>query len=133
MSVFDRLQPPATARLLGAELVSEDAAAGIVEMAFHPNESMLNPRGMVQGGIVAAMLDDTMGPALLSLTGGKVLPASIDLNVSFIRPVKPGRVLARARVVHRGRSVVFLEAELFDADGKMLARATSSAVPLDIG
>jgi uncharacterized protein (TIGR00369 family) len=94
---------------------------------------MLNPRGMVQGGIVAAMLDDTMAPALISMTGGKLLPSSIDLNVSFIRPVKPGRVVGKGRVVNRGRTVMFLEAELFDTEGRLLARATSSAIPVEIG
>jgi uncharacterized protein (TIGR00369 family) len=131
MSVFDRFPPPATAQLLGAELVSESPSDGTIEMAFNPNASMLNPAGVVQGGIVAAMLDDTMGPALISLTGGKVMPSSVDLNVSFIRPVKPGRVIAK--VVNRGRSIVFLEAELFDSDGRLLARSTSSAIPVEIG
>jgi uncharacterized protein (TIGR00369 family) len=133
MSVFDRFPPPATAQLLGAELISESPSDGTIEMAFNPNASMLNPAGVVQGGIVAAMLDDTMGPALISLTGGKVMPSSIDLNVSFIRPVKPGRVIAKGRVVNRGRSIVFLEAELFDSDGRLLARSTSSAIPVEIG
>ena len=133
MSVFDRLTPPATAKLFGTELVAENSSEGVIEFAFHPNETMLNPRGMVQGGIIAAMLDDTMAPALISLTDGKLLPASIDLNVSFIRPVKPGRVIGKGRVVNRGRTVVFLEAELFDTEGRLLARATSSAVPLEIG
>jgi len=133
MSVFDRFPPPATAQLLGAELVSESPSDGTIEMAFNPNASMLNPAGVVQGGIVAAMLDDTMGPALISLTGGKVMPSSVDLNVSFIRPVKPGRVIAKGRVVNRGRSIVFLEAELFDSDGRLLARSTSSAIPVEIG
>ena len=66
MSVFDRLTPPATAKLFGTELVAENSSEGVIEFAFHPNETMLNPRGMVQGGIIAAMLDDTMAPALIS-------------------------------------------------------------------
>ena len=68
MSVFDRLTPPATAKLFGTELVAENSSEGVIEFAFPPNETMLNPRGMVQGGIIAAMLDDTMAPALISLT-----------------------------------------------------------------
>ena len=70
---------------------------------------------------------------LRALFGGKVMPSSVDLNVSFIRPVKPGRVIAKGRVVNRGRSIVFLEAELFDSDGRLLARSTSSAIPVEIG
>jgi uncharacterized protein (TIGR00369 family) len=131
-SVFDNFPIPPAARLLGWELISERSEEGVIEIAFHPNETMLNPRGTVQGGIVAAMLDDTMGPALFSMTGGKVVASSVDLNVSFIRPVQPGRVLARGRVISKGRAIAFLEAELFDTEGKLLARATSSAVPVEL-
>lgn len=126
-SVFDRLPAPPCAKLLGWELLGEWPEEGRIEIAFHPTESMLNPRGTVQGGFVAAMLDDTMGPALVSMTGGTEVPASIDINVSFLKPVMPGRVIARGRVVGRGRNIAFLEAELFDDAGVLLARATSSA------
>ncbi|MFX8620491.1 PaaI family thioesterase, partial [Acinetobacter baumannii] len=79
--------------------MAEDPAAGTIEVAFTPDARMLNPQGPVQGGFVAAMLDDTMGPALVSMSGGKVMPSSVDLTVSFIRPVRPGRVIGRGRVV----------------------------------
>ena len=123
--------PPAPA-LLGWELIAEDQAPGTIEVAFRPDEWMLNPQGTVQGGFVAAMLDDTMGPAPVSMTGGKTMPSSVDLTVSFIRPVLPGRVVGHGRVVKAGRSIVFLEGELFDEAGRLLARATSSAVPVAI-
>ena len=133
MSFFTDKPAPPCAKLLGWELVAEYPQEGRIEIAFHPNETMLNPRGTIQGGFVAAMLDDTMGPALVSMTGGTIAPSSIDINVSFVRPVKPGRVIGKGRVVNKGRSIIFLEAELFDLDGKLLARATSSAVPVEIG
>lgn len=131
-SFFANKPAPPAAELLGWELVSENPAAGTIEIAFHPDARMLNPQGAVQGGFVAAMLDDTMGPALVSMSGGTLMPRTIDLNISFIRPVHPGRVIGRGRVVKAGRSVVFLEGELFDEAGNLLARATSSGVPVAI-
>jgi uncharacterized protein (TIGR00369 family) len=132
VSFFANKPAPPVAELLGWELVSENPEAGTIEIAFHPDGRMVNPQGSVQGGIVAAMLDDTMGPALVSMSGGTLMPRSIDLNVSFLRPVKPGRVIGRGRVVKAGQSVAFLEGELFDEDDNLLARATSSAVPVAI-
>ena len=126
-SIFLRMPTPPAARTLGWELIAEDPDAGTIEIAFHPGEAFLNPHGTVQGGFVAAMLDDTMGPALVSKTNGVCIPASIDLNVSYIKSVKPGRVIAKGRVVSMGRTIAFLEAELFDEQGELLARATSSA------
>ncbi|MDF1853909.1 PaaI family thioesterase [Pseudooceanicola sp.] len=131
-SVFDRFPPPPIAEFLGWELISEDPETGDIEIAFHPTDEMTNVRGDVQGGIVAAMLDDTMGPALMSLTGGRCIAASLDINISYMRPMHPGRVIARGRVIRKGRTIAFLEAELFNAEGKLLARATSSAIPMEI-
>ena len=76
---------------------------------------------------MAAMLDDTMGPALVSMTDGKEAPVTIDMNVTFIRPVSPEQVIGRGRVVSRTKNTAFLEAELFDLQGNLLARSTSSA------
>lgn len=127
----DRIAPPC-AELLGWELIDQWPDEGRIELAFHPTAQMLNPRGTVQGGFVAAMLDDTMGPALVCMTDGKQVPASIDINVSFVKPVFPGRVLAKGRVVKKGRNIAFLEAELFDESGSLLARATSTAQIIDM-
>ena len=117
--------PPPTFEYLNGEVLEQ--APGRVRCLFRPTEEMTNPWGAVQGGILAAFFDDTMGPALVSMTGGAEVPASIDINVSFLKPVMPGRVIGKGRVVGRGRSVAFLEAELFDESGELLARATSSA------
>lgn len=132
-SPFDNMTAPPASQLLGWELISVQPDKGEIEIAFHPDERMLNPRGTVQGGFVAAMLDDTMGPALVSLSGGKVVPSSVDMNVSFLKPVMPGRVIGKGRVLNLGKRVAFLEAELFDEAGTLLARATSSAVPVSLG
>ena len=118
--------PPAPATL-GWELVEEWPEEGRIEIAFHPNASMLNARGTVQGGFVAAMLDDTMGPALVSMTGGKEAPVTVAMNVTFIRPVAAERVIGRGRVVDRTKTTAFLEAQLFDLAGNLLASSTSTA------
>lgn len=126
-SFFARHPAPPAAVTLGWELVAEHPAEGRIVIAFTANASMLNPRGTVQGGFVAAMLDDTMGPALVSSTGGAEMPVTLDMAVSFIAPVMPGRVIGTGRVIHRTRATAFLEAELRDEAGALLARATSTA------
>ena len=117
--------------MLGWELIDQWPDEGRIELAFLATASMLNPRGTVQGGFVAAMLDDTMGPALVTMTAGGEVPITMDMNVSFLRPVMPGRVVGRGRVISRSRTSAFLEAELFDTAGLLLARATSTARIVD--
>jgi len=101
--------------------------------AFEGRAEFLNPAGFIQGGILAAMLDDTMGPTALLVSGGTVFTATISMNVSFFQPAKPGRLFAEGRVLSMGKTIAFLEATICDADGVKLASATSSArvVPVD--
>ncbi len=126
----DMPRPPC-AETLGWELIDQWPDEGRIELAFLATASMLNPRGTVQGGFVAAMLDDTMGPALVTMTAGGQVPITMDMNVSFLRPVMPGRVVGKGRVISRSRTSAFLEAELFDTSGLLLARATSTARIVD--
>jgi uncharacterized protein (TIGR00369 family) len=122
-----RSPPPPAARLLGWTLESIDPEQGTIRVAFEATEAFLNPIGTVQGGILAAMLDDTMGPAAAALLGGTAFPQTLELKTSFVRPAYPGRLSAEASVRHRGRDILFLEGSLFDADGQLVATATATA------
>jgi uncharacterized protein (TIGR00369 family) len=125
-SVEGRAPLPAAAVTLGWELVAIDPEEGTIEVAFTAGAAFLNPAGVVQGGFLAAMLDDTMGPALVSgLEPGDFAPTT-DLHVQFLRPARPGRLLGRGRVVRRGREIGFLAGELLDEDGAVVAVATAT-------
>jgi uncharacterized protein (TIGR00369 family) len=117
--------PPAAATL-GWQLVSVSPEEGTIEVAFTAAEAFLNPAGVIQGGFLAAMLDDTLGPALVAgLDPGDFAPTA-DLHVQFLRPARPGRLLGRGRVVRRGRDIAFLAGELLDEEGAIVAAATAT-------
>ena len=118
--------PPA-AVLLGWELVSVDPDAGTIEVAFTATDQFLNPAGVIQGGFVAAMLDDTLGPALVATLGPGQFAPTTDLHVQFLRPARPGRLTGRGRIVRRGRDVAVLAGELADSSGQLVAVATATA------
>lgn len=122
-----RAEPPPAAVLLGWELVAVDPEAGTVEMSFTATEQFLNPFGAVQGGLLAAMLDDTLGPALVATLGPGESAPTTDLHVQFLRPARPGRLVGRGRIVRKGRDVGFLAGELVDDTGEVVAVATATA------
>jgi uncharacterized protein (TIGR00369 family) len=126
--VFEgRAEPPPAAVLLGWELVAVDPEAGTIEMAFHATEQFLNPFGMIQGGMLAAMLDDTLGPALVATLEPGTSAPTTDLHVQFLRPARPGRLVGRGRIVRKGRDVGFMSGELLGPDGEVVAVATATA------
>ena len=121
-----RVPLPPAAVTLGWTLVDIDPEQGTIEVAFNATEAFVNPAGVVQGGFLAAMLDDTLGPALVAgLDAGDFAPTT-DLHVQFLRPARPGRLLGRGRVVRRGRDVGFLAGELLDEQGAVVAVATAT-------
>lgn len=124
-----------SAELMGSEFVSFDAEKGELTTRFTPPPSFASPRGAVQGGLIAGFLDEVMGGALLAVTDGsehgQKLPLNLDMKLSFMRMVPLGPIIAKGRVVKAGKRVAFLEGELFDEDGRLLARATSTAIPTD--
>src|SRR5688572_12766049 len=125
-SVFDRFEAPPSAKLLGWRLRAIDPEAGTIEIGFTADQRFTNPGGTVQGGFLAAMLDDTQGPALFGHTHGEAYAPTIDFTISFLKEARPGEFVAKGRVVRLGKTIAFTEAELFDETGDLVARATFS-------
>ncbi len=124
----DAGESPHTA-LLGSQFVSFDEDTQTVTMRFDVKREMTTWRGGVQGGLVAGYLDDVMGYAYVAATGGELAPLNLELSMSLIRLIPEGPLIGKGRVVKSGRKVVFLEGELYCEDGKLMARATSTALP----
>ena len=126
-TIFDRFPRPPCADLLGWTLLEQDPARGWIKLAFEARPEFLNPAGFVQGGILSAMLDDTMGPAVFVMTEGRLYTATITMTVNFLAPAKPGPIVGEARVTQLGKTIAFAEGKLLAADGTTLATATTSA------
>jgi uncharacterized protein (TIGR00369 family) len=117
--------PPAAASL-GWTLSRAAPERGEIEICFDARDDFVNPMGRVQGGFLAAMLDDTMGPALVATLPAGQFPVTLELKVNFLRPASPGRIVGSGRVVHRGGSIAFLAGELRDEAGDVLATGTAT-------
>jgi uncharacterized protein (TIGR00369 family) len=126
-TALDDLPRPPCAELLGWEVVDARPADGWIRIRFEARPEFCNPAGVIQGGFLAAMLDDTMGPAMFIYGEGRVFTPTIDLNVSFLSPARPGPLYGEGQVVQAGKSIAFLEGKLMDLSGTLVARASASA------
>jgi uncharacterized protein (TIGR00369 family) len=125
-TALDRLTPPPSSKLLGWHLIDARPEDGWIRIGFDGKRDFCNPAGFVQGGILAAMLDDTMGPAVFVMTDGKLYTATITMTVNFLAPAKPGKIVGEATVTQLGKTVAFVEGRLMSEDGIVLATATTS-------
>lgn len=106
------LPPPLAFQALGGRIVHVDAEAGTVETEFLAPQSFANPAGHVQGGFLAAMLDDTLGPALAATLARGLFAPTLQLSVTFLRPARIGLLQGTGRVLRRGRDACHLAGEL---------------------
>lgn len=125
-TALDHLPAPPCARLLGWRVLDARPEDGWIRIGFEGRPEFCNPAGSIQGGFLAAMLDDTMGPAVFAHTEGALYTATIEMSVHYLAPAKVGPIFGEGQVVQLGKSVGFVEARLLDKDGTWLAKATAS-------
>lgn len=125
--VEGRSEPPPIAALLGFELRAVDPEAMTIEVGFTARPDFCNPAGDVQGGMLCAMLDDTLGPGLVATLGEGQWAPTTDLHVQFLAPARPGPLVGHGRVTRKGRSMAFLAGELVDPDGRQVAAGMATA------
>ena len=121
--------PPHIWRTLGYRGIEEAEGLSVIEWDATPDFCFHSPSGpIVHGGLVATVLDTAMGGACWSTLGEDEHFLTGDLRVEFMRAARPGTLRAEGRVVQRNRRVAFCSAELYDAEGTLLASARCTQI-----
>ena len=121
---------PTGSQTLGFRMLSVSQDKMEVEVAFEAKAELLaNPMKQVQGGYLCAMLDECMSVACMVASKMTAVAPTAEMKTSFFRPAMPGVLKGVGRVVRWGRTIAFTEGELYDAEGRLVAKATGTAVP----
>ncbi len=126
---FPENAPPFT-KWLGGILRSVEPGSFLIELVVR--KEMTNPLALLHGGVQAAILDEIIGMTVAALE--KDTPSvSINLSVDFLGKAKEGdTVFARSNVVRQGRQIIYITGELTNAEGKLIARATSNMLNIKL-
>ena len=124
---------PPMASLMNLTLI--DVRRGRVEFECRPAEAHYNPLGVVHGGLACTLLDTVVGCAAHSTLAAGFGYTSIDLAVSYLRPITLSQGILRAEgsVVKSGSRVIFAEGRILGPGGELLATATSSLLVFAAG
>jgi len=125
-TALDHFALPPAAKLLGWHLLDARPAEGWIRIGFDGKPEFCNPAGFVQCGMLAAMLDDTMGPAVFVMTEGRLYTTTITMTVNFLSPAVPGPITGEATVTQLGKTIAFVEGRLTGNNGTVLATASTS-------
>jgi len=122
--------PPPCFSFLNAELI--EAGNGKAVARFIPSEEMENPHGVIQGGILAGMLDNLIGPAVITSVPDRA-SSTIQMSVNYLKAARAGQsIIGTAEIVKLGRTQAYSEAKLeLEETGEILAKATATNVFLD--
>jgi uncharacterized protein (TIGR00369 family) len=116
------------ARLLGIEL--EGIASGTATLAVNVRKELTQNQGVLHGGAIASLIDTATAFAIISLLPPREKVTTVDLAISYLRPVTRGRVKAVAKVVRAGRRLFVVSAEVFDMQGKLTTTALSTYIKI---
>jgi len=116
------------ARLIGFEVKEIADGRAIVTLAAGSQHA--NPMGTLHGGVLCDIADASMGMAFAStLTPGESF-TTIELKINFFRPVWEARLRAQGKVVRRGSTIGYIECEVTDEGGRLVAKASSTCMAL---
>jgi uncharacterized protein (TIGR00369 family) len=120
-------QPP-VGRLVGFELKEIEPRRAVLQM--HADERHHNPLGTVHGGIYCDLADAAMGYAFAASLGEGETFTTIELKANFLGAVKKATLTAEAKVVKSGRTVGYVECEVHDETGRLVAKVASTCMKL---
>ncbi len=99
-----------------------------IKASYTVRKEMTNPVGMLHGGVIAGIFDDLLGTTFFSMNTEYFYP-TVDLNVIYFASAREGEVVECAtKVIKKGKTVIYTEATLHNAEGKLLAKAGSNIV-----
>jgi uncharacterized protein (TIGR00369 family) len=116
--------PPPFAELIGVEAGEIGGGESVMTMVAEERHS--NPMGTIHGGILCDLADAAMGVAFFSTLEPGESFTTLELKINFLRPFWTGKLVARGRVVHRGRTVGMVECDIVDDQERLIARSSST-------
>ena len=121
---------PPCSETLGMRLADLSQDEQWVKMEFDVPQMFANPTGAVQGGFIAAMLDEAMSTAVIIASNVTMTAPTLEMKTSYLKRLMPGKATVQARILKLGKSAAFMEADCFDPAGELVARATATAIPM---
>ena len=87
--------------------------------------------GFAHGGVSASLIDSAVGLALCTMIDNGHLITTINLDMNFLAPTKPGQLIARGEIVHKGRRIAVGDAKVTDESGRLVSKGTATYMILE--
>jgi uncharacterized protein (TIGR00369 family) len=119
---------PRIAKLIGFRMTEFGPDRTVMEFVAGPQHA--NPMGTLHGGILCDVADAAMGTAWASRLEDNETFTTVEMKINFFRPVWNGKLRAEAKVVRRGTTLGYIECEIVDDAGRLVAKVASTCMTL---
>ena len=124
-------EPAGWMETLGARITEAEPGRVVLELVAGPHHR--HGGGVVQGGVITQIADAAMGMSLATLQPEGTWNTTIELKINFVRPAIEGRLRAIGRVIEMRQTLLFGEADVVDDRDRLVARASSTCMPVPEG
>lgn len=114
--------------LIGFKSLEAGDGRAIITLQSGPQH--FNPMGTLHGGVLCDIADTAMGFAFASTLAPEESFTTVELKINYLRPVREAKLRAEGRVIQRGRTVGYVECEVTDENGKLVAKSSSTCLVL---
>jgi len=128
MMLNGSIPPPPIANLIGFKVTSIESGKAVIE--FEAGEKHANPMGTLHGGVLCDISDAAMGMAYASMLKEGESFTTLELKINFLKPIWKAKLRAEGSVVNGGKTVGLVMCDVFDEQGRLIARATSTCMTL---
>jgi uncharacterized protein (TIGR00369 family) len=118
-------------RTLGLEL--KEVAPGRAVFECEVREGLMQKRGIVHGGVLASIVDSACAVAAISTLWPKANATTINLRVSYLKPLSQGIFRAEGRCIKAGKTICFCEAQVFNDRNEIVCTASSELMIVAAG
>ena len=114
--------------VVGFKLIAQDSGRAVV--LFTPTSRHVNPMGTLHGGILCDIADAAMNAAYLTTLQDGETFTTLEMKINYLKPVWRSKLRAEGWVVKAGRTIGLAECDIYDDNGSLVARATSTCMTL---
>lgn len=123
-SLLDSHPKPVCAALTPFEILEADSETGYIKVEFAPQPAFENHFGNIQGGFAVSMLDVVI--SIAAFVKVRQWIPTVEIKTSFVAPARIGMCIGEGQVIRAGRSVIFVEGKLWNADHELAVHATAT-------
>jgi uncharacterized protein (TIGR00369 family) len=116
------------ASLVGIEI--DSVGPGVASMTLEVRDDLRQNNGVVHGGAIATLIDSVAAFAVIPLLADDETATTVDLTITYIRPLISGTATASARVLREGSRIIAISAEVLDDSGKLAATGLTTYLRL---